>query len=251
MKRIKSLIIITLCILLTFAPSAVYAADYKVQSGDTMSSISKLFKVPIATIQLDNFLNSLKLKSGQVLYVPAKIYKVKSGDTLKSIAKKHTITVTSLKKANGKRTSTVKKGEKLILPGIAPRMDGKGTVISYSNAEVNLLARLINAEAGGETYEAMVGVGGVVVNRVQSKEWPNSISAVINQKIAGYYQFTPVKNGMINKPASDLSLRAAWAALYGSDPSIGAMFYFDDSCTNDWMWSKPQTAYIDNIVFAK
>ena len=250
MKRIIMTIIVTAVLLFTFTPMSAKAADYKVQSRDTLNSVSKLFKVTPDTIKLDNFLHSSRLKTGQILYVPAKVYKVKSGDTMNKIANKYKITVTSIKKANGKSSRKIKVGEKLMLPGITPS-SSKGAVIPYTNREVDLLARLITAEAGGETYEAMVGVGGVVVNRVQSKDWPNSISSVIYQVINGYYQFTPVKNGMIDRPASDLAVRAAWAALYGKDPSNDAMFYFDDSATNPWIWSKPQTAYIDSMVFVK
>jgi spore germination cell wall hydrolase CwlJ-like protein len=111
------------------------------------------------------------------------------------------------------------------------------------------LARLITAETTGQPYEAMVAVGGVVVNRVQSPDWPSSITAVINHVTGGYYQFTPVKNGYINSPPSDIAVKAAWDALYGSDPSNGACFYFDDSSTNQWLWSKPITARIGSMVF--
>jgi spore germination cell wall hydrolase CwlJ-like protein len=110
---------------------------------------------------------------------------------------------------------------------------------------------LITAEATGQPFNAKVGVGAVVVNRVQSKEWPNSINSVINQVIGEYYQFSPVKNGHINKPASKVARKAAWTAIKGGDPSNGAMFYFDDSSTNQWMWSKPHTAYIGNMVFVE
>jgi spore germination cell wall hydrolase CwlJ-like protein len=114
-----------------------------------------------------------------------------------------------------------------------------------------MLARLITAETTGEPYDAMVAVGAVVVNRVQSSDWPNTITSVINQKIGGYYQFTPVKNGYINNPPSDTAVKAAWDALYGKDPSNGAQFYFDDSSTNQWLWSKTITARIGRMVFVK
>lgn len=251
MKRLKMYVVIAVSLILTLTPTAAFAGDYKVQSGDSLSKISKLFKVPTDTLKLDNFLKSSKVRTGQVLYVPAREYKAKSGDTLKSIAKKYSVTETALKQANGKSSSKVKTGEKVLLPGIAPVNDGKGTVIPYTSKEVDLLARLITAEAGGESYQAMVAVGGAVVNRVQSKDWPDSLTKVINQVSGGYYQFTPVKNGMIKKPASDLAVRAAWAALYGSDPSKGAMFYFDDSSTNQFLWAKKQTAAIDSMIFVK
>jgi spore germination cell wall hydrolase CwlJ-like protein len=109
---------------------------------------------------------------------------------------------------------------------------------------------LITAEADGESYVAKVAVGAVVVNRVQDSRFPNSISAVIYQKDGGYYQFSPVENGWINKPASSDSKRAALEALQGSDPTNGALYYFDDSTTNKWIWSKPIAFRTGNMVYS-
>mgnify|MGYP001183775060 CR=1 FL=1 len=146
------------------------------------------------------------------------------------IAQRFNISLADLRKANNKWDNQIIPGQKLLLPGIKPTdssaatsSSGK-TVISYKDSEVDLLARLISAETTGEPYEAMVGVGAVVVNRVKSPDWPNSISAVINHVTGGYYQFTPVQNGYIKSPPTDDTIRAAWAALYGSDPAKGHYF---------------------------
>lgn len=247
--RVKAAMIVS-CILFTFPSTTAAAADYTVVTNDSLYKLSQLYKVPVDTLKLDNFLKSDMIYPGQVLSVPAYLYTVKSGDTLFLISKQFGITQASLQKANNKWDSLLMPGQKLIIPGKQP-VNGAEAVIPYTQSEVDLLARLIEAEARGETYEAQVGVGGVVVNRVQSSDWPSSISAVINQVIGEYYQFTPVKNGTIKNPASALSVRAAWAAINGKDPSKGALFYFDDSSTNQWMWSKPKTAYIDSMVFVK
>lgn len=116
--------------------------------------------------------------------------------------------------------------------------------------DLDLLARLIMAEAQGESYDAKVAVGAVVMNRVKSGSFPNSISGVIYQKINGYYQFTPVVNGWINKPANSESINAAKAALSGTDPTKGALFYYDNKTTNPWMLSKPVSVTIGNMIFA-
>ncbi len=228
------------------------AADYTVVSGDSLYNISVLFKTSISTLKSDNQLNTDMIYPGQELKVPAKIYTVKSGDTLYLIAKGFAIPLNSLRKANNKWDDSLIPGQQLVLPGINTAGETTktyDTVIPYTADEVNLLARLITAETTGEPYEAMVAVGAVVVNRVKSQEWPSTITSVINQVAGGYYQFTPVKNGYIKNPPTDAALRAAWAALYGSDPSKGAMFYFDDSSTNQWLWSKPITARIGSMVF--
>ncbi|TAH73728.1 MAG: LysM peptidoglycan-binding domain-containing protein [Anaerolineaceae bacterium] len=253
---------------LTLFSSYAYAADYTIVPNDSLYQIGLLFKTSANALKSDNKLSSNMIFPGQKIKVPAEVYTIKSGDTLFLIASKHSISLADLRKANNKWDNLIIPGQKLLLPGIKPTgsqtgssqnpsasssgsSTGSGTVISYKNSEVDLLARLITAEAIGEPYDAMVAVGAVVVNRVKSPDWPNSISAVINHVSAGHYQFSPVQNGFINKPASDATIRAAWAALYGADPSRGAMFYYDNSSTNQWIRSKPVTARIGNMIFAK
>ncbi len=121
---------------------------------------------------------------------------------------------------------------------------------SGDSYKLDLLARLITAEAQGEPYEAKVAVGAVVMNRVHSSSWPNTIKDVIYQNINGYYQFTPVENGWINKPAEPGSIQAAKAALNGADPTNGAEFYYDDTTTNEWILSKPVSIRIGRMIFA-
>ena len=121
---------------------------------------------------------------------------------------------------------------------------------SVAEQELDLLARLITAEAQGEPYQAQVAVGAVVMNRVKSNEWPNSIQDVIYHKIGGYDQFAPVVNGWINKAAKEECIKAAKAAMNGADPTNGALFYYDDSTTNEWMLSKKISIKIGRMVFA-
>jgi len=249
MNRFKRIVVIALCFLLTIPAVVAKAADYSVTTNDSLFKIGQLFKVSIDTLKLENYLKADTIYPGQILYAPAHLYTIKSGDTLYLIATRYGIPLASLRKSNNKIDDLIMPGQLLILPGMKP--SSSDSVIPYSGSEVDLLARLIEAEAGGESYQAKVACGAVVINRVQSKEWAPTITDVIYQKFGEYYQFTPVKNGMINKPASSLSLQAAWDVLYGRDPSNGAIYYFDDSSTNLWLWSKPQTAHIDSMVFVK
>ena len=78
--------------------------------------------------------------------------------------------------------------------------------VSISEEEKDLFARLVEAEAKGESYEGKVAVATVVLNRVDSPEFPNSITGVINEVVGKAYAFSPVQNGEINKPASDEAL---------------------------------------------
>jgi LysM repeat protein len=264
MNILKRAGILVASVLLTFTifTSYAYAADYTIVPNDSLYQIGALFKTTSNTLISDNKLSGSMIFPGQVIIVPAEVYTVKSGDTMFLIAARYNISLTDLRKANNKWDNLIMSGQRLILPGVKPTgslpasssgssSTGSGTVISYKNSEVDLLARLITAEAVGEPYDAMVAVGAVVVNRVKSSAWPNSIISVINHVSAGHYQFSPVQNGFIKKPATDTAVRAAWAALYGADPSKGAMFYYDKSSTNQWIRSKPVTARIGNMIYAK
>jgi len=241
-----------------------YAADYKVVKGDSLYKIGNLFGVSTSTLMADNNLKSTTIYPGQKLWVNAKVYTVKSGDTLYLIAKRYGITVDSIMKANNKWDTLLMPGQKLILPRVAPdaatastmvagtavsRSSAARPVIRYTNSEFDLLSRLVTAEAANQPYDAQVGVAAVVINRVQSGKWADSISSVIYQVSGGYYQFTPIENGYINNPATEEAKMATYDALFGSDPTNGAEFYFDDSATNKWLWSRKLAAYIGNMVF--
>lgn len=232
------------------------AATYQVASGDSLYKIGNLFNTSASTIAADNKLTNSAIYPGQILYVQAQTYTVQSGDSMFLIARKFGISMYSLEKANNLWTDSIYPGQKLVMPGQASSnaatqstTSQAGAVIPYTASDLDLLARLIQAEAGNQSYSAMVGVGAVVVNRVQNPLYPNSVSGVIYEVSGGYHQFTPVVNGYINNPASQQAINAAYAALHGSDPTNGALYYFDDSATNTWLWSKPLAARIGNMVF--
>lgn len=204
----------------------------------------------------NNGLSTSTIKPGQVLNVPAKTYKVVSGDSLYIIAKKCSISFDNIKIANNNWSDTIFPGDVLNIPitstngQVTPTPPNTSGVIKYSASDVDLLARLITAESGGESHDAMLSVGAVVVNRVQSSQWPNTISGVINQVCDGYYQFSPVLNGMIKKPASQAAITVASEALKGSDPTKGALYFYDNTVTNKWLTSKPVAASLGKLTFA-
>ena len=231
--------------------NSAFAASYTVAANDTLNKIGSIFNTSAGTVMNDNSLKSTVIYPGQVLYVRAETYTVKSGDTLYLIAQKHGISLNTLRRANNKWNDNLYPGQKLTIPGVPAAVSSTAgkAVVSYTQSDYDLLARLITAEAASEPYNAQVGVAAVVVNRVLDDRFPNTISSVIYQKDAGYYQFTPVENGWINKPATETAKKAAYDALHGSDPSNGALYYFDDSATNKWLWSKPLKARIGHMVF--
>lgn len=114
--------------------------------------------------------------------------------------------------------------------------------------DLNLLSRLVYGEARGEPYAGQVAVAAVVLNRVKSSSFPNTISGVIYQSGA----FSVVNDGQINLTPNDTARKAAQDALNGWDPSYGAIYYFNPStATNKWIWSRPMTVTIGRHRFCK
>lgn len=119
---------------------------------------------------------------------------------------------------------------------------------SSNSSNVNLLAKLIYGEARGEPYTGQVAVGAVVMNRVRSSSFPNTISGVIYQSGA----FDVVSDGQINLTPNATAKKAAQDAINGWDPSYGAIYYFNPAtATNKWIWSRPMTVTIGRHRFCK
>ena len=119
---------------------------------------------------------------------------------------------------------------------------------SYSNSDIALLARLIYGEARGESYVGQVAVGAVVMNRIKSSSFPNTMSGVIYQR----YAFTAVDDGQINLTPNDMARKAAQDAMNGWDPTYGAIYYYNPkTATSAWIFSRQTTVTIGNHVFAK
>lgn len=126
--------------------------------------------------------------------------------------------------------------------------------ISYAatsnTSDIQLMARAINGEARGEPYEGQVAVGAVILNRVKSSQFPNTIAGVIYQSGA----FTAVSDGQINVPIEEGSTvyKAAKDAMNGWDPTGGCIYYFNpNTATNKWIWSRPHVKTIGKHIFCK
>ena len=119
-----------------------------------------------------------------------------------------------------------------------------------NSSDIQLVAIAINGEARGEPYEGQVAVGAVILNRVKSSQFPNTIAGVIYQSGA----FTAVADGQINKPIAENSTvyKAAQDAQNGWDPTGGCIYYFNpDTATNKWIWSRPYVKTIGKHRFCK
>jgi len=272
-KNIKSILLttsITLGISL-FVTGDVYAATYTTVSGDSLYKISRLLNTSVGNLMDDNKLTTYNLNIGQELNVSCETYSVKKGDTLYLISQKFNISLADLRKANNIYTNYIDVGQELNIPKTivttsavkaAPVVaetavqETSAPVVSpvenesYSAADLDLLSRLIMAEAQGQPYDAKVAVGSVVMNRVKSNLFPNSINEVIYQNISGYFQFTPVVTGWIDNPADAESINAAKEAFNGVDLTNNSLFYYDDSTTNAWILAKPISLTVGNMIFA-
>lgn len=122
-----------------------------------------------------------------------------------------------------------------------------GSTSTQSSSDLNLLARCVYAEARGEPYTGQVAVAAVVLNRVKSASFPNTIAGVIYQP----YAFTAVNDGQINLTPNATAYKAAQDALNGWDPTYGCLYYYNPAtATSSWIWSRQTVVTIGKHVFA-
>lgn len=158
------------------------------------------------------------------------VHVVQPGDTLWDIAMAHGVSWQDLAALNRiKDPTTLQVGARLRLPTQA---DAKlvlhdGTTVTVSGEELDLLARVVQAEAGGEPFEGKVAVAAVVFNRVRSSKYPNSVWEVLHQP----GQFTPVAQGTVPKKADASCAEAVKRALAGEDPTGGALYFYNPNTT--------------------
>lgn len=189
--------------------SAAAASAYTVEKGDTMSHIATNHGV-----SLDSLISHNPSIKNPNLIFPKQYIEIPNGES-KPVAKKSKKTVEAAKvsKEPAKTSET-------------PSTKG------VSNGELDLLERLVEAEAAIEPFEGKVAVAQVVLNRVESGKFPNSISDVIYQP----RQFTPVSNGMINRTASSDSKKAVQIALNTGGNANGAMYFYDPRYASGQSW---------------
>lgn len=132
-------------------------------------------------------------------------------------------------------------------------LTGGGSTSSSTSASIvssdhRLLAKLVYAEARGESYKGQVAVAAVTLNRVASSSFPNTLSGVVYQSGA----YSCVSNGSINNTPDSTAIRAALEAMNGWDPTNGCLYYYNPRLTNDkWIKSRPVVTVIGNHNFAK
>lgn len=118
----------------------------------------------------------------------------------------------------------------------------------YSQNDLRLMANAVYGEARGEPYEGQVAVAAVILNRVESPSFPNTVSGVIFEPRA----FTAVADGQIWLTPNDKAEQAVLDAINGWDPTGNAIYYFNpDTATSAWIWSRPQIKQIGKHIFCK
>ncbi len=165
------------------------------------------------------------------------IYGSKTFEAVKSFQKKNGLTVDGIA------------GEKTLRAlGITSSSGTSSGGSTSNNTDLNLLGKLVYAEARGEPYKGMVAVAATVLNRVSDSRFPNSISGVIYQSGA----YTCVSDGQINLSPDSQAKKAAQDAINGWDPTSGCIYYFNpNTATSGWIWSRPQVITIGKHIFCK
>ncbi|RBW71126.1 LysM peptidoglycan-binding domain-containing protein [Bacillus taeanensis] len=255
------------------SPSSVQAVSsgtaYEVSSGDTLSGIAKKYGTTVEAIKTSNGLTSDFIRVGQRLTISGTAaspsagqteqtgtsYQVSAGDTLSGIAKQYGTTVEAIKQHNGLTSDFLAIGQTLTVPNRtaavpAPTANTASSIIDQE--EIEWLAKMIYCEARGESMEGQIAVGAVILNRMESDQFPNSVKEVVLEKNNGYYQFSPAASGVIYSAVpNDESMEAAIRAANGEDPTNGSLYFFNpDKTSSIWLRSKPVSTVIGNHVFA-
>ena len=224
MIKKKSLITVIMVLLFVFAIEIIFNNE-----NVTEETLSRFGSSGSEVTQIQNKLKSWGYYNGSVdgIYGSRTVAAVKS-----------------FQKSNGLTVDGIAGPSTLAAMGISSTGSNTGT----NSANVELLARAIYGEARGEPYTGMVAVGAVILNRVDSPNFPSTIAGVIYQKGA----FDAVSDGQINLTPNQQSYNAARDAMNGWDPSGGAIYYFNPAtATNKWIWSRPMTITIGKHRFCK
>ncbi|MFS0823211.1 LysM peptidoglycan-binding domain-containing protein [Bacillus sp. 1P02SD] len=251
----------------TYSPTQTITT-YQVAPGDTLYSIATLYGTTVDAIMTANNLSSDFLQIGQTLTISNggtppqtqtddNTHQVMPGDTLYTIAKRNGTTVDAIKRANNLSSNLLEVGQELAIPSGSSKAPANNSISSeqrsaYNQEDVEWLAKMIYSEARGESLEGQIAVGAVIMNRVKSPLFPNTVKDVLFEKSNGYYQFTPAETGVINTATPHSQhIEAAKRAISGEDPTNGALFFYNpDKTSSSYLRSRTVSKTIGNHVFA-
>ncbi len=248
------------CMLLVFTLLAVGTTpawgsgiDHTVRSGESLWLLANRFDTSVDAIQSINGISRTMIFAGESLSIPhtGPLHVVSRGESLYKISMWYGVSVGDIQRINTHWSSTIFPGQRLAIPSgdtrtLAQAVETRSA--SLGDPDMDLLARIVHSEAKGESYEGQVAVAAVVLNRVRSDLFPNTIAGVVYEP----RQFEPVSNGTIYQPADATAFRAAQDALNGWDPSGGALYFFAPAKTsNAFVWSRPVIRDIGNHRFTR
>ncbi len=229
-KKLKAFLCVLLVVLTVFSASYI-AVTEKETKGTAISALSKLGSRGEEVRRIQKKLKELGYYKGSV----DGIYGTATQKAVKSFQKNCGITVDGIA---GPKT----------LKFLGLGSTSSSSTGAYSQSDINLLAKLIAAEARGENYTGQVAVGAVVLNRVEHSSFPDSIAGVIYQKGA----FSCVNDSNWGVSPNSTSLKAARDCINGWDPSGGAIYYYNPRKTsNAFMHSRPIITVIGNHRFCR
>jgi len=198
------------------------------QAADAVSVLEKEFGSDAASLASGSSAAAPRVEKpkqqDQTNYIS---YRVVKGDSLYEIARFFGTTVAALMEINELKTTTIRVNQVLLVPDNGAKEYPVG--LWLTDQEVQWIAQMIHAEARGEPYLGQVAVGAVIINRVKSPKFPNTVKDVLFQDGA----FQPIRNGTFYQAASEQAYRAALEALNGHDPTNGALFFFNPSISKD------------------
>ncbi len=180
----------------------------------------------------------------------ASTYVVEPGDTFYQIATANNISLGSLEAANpGTNPELIHPGQSVVLPSPGQNTnDAIKAAYNFGPRDVNLLSQMIAAEASDQPYQAQVGVGAVIMNRLASSNFPKTLPGVIFQP----GQFTSVSNGWFyNAQPTATSNQAAQAAIAGQNPVKNALYFYEPGSSSDsWIFTQPIVTQIGTMDFS-
>ncbi|WP_459501781.1 cell wall hydrolase [Bacillus sp. C1] len=241
--------------------TAEAATVHTVKENEALWSISKQYGVSIQSIKQANNKTNDRIYVGERLNIPTAttssesvsqnnetatnhslqaVYQVQRGDTLEAIAKRYNVSIEAIRQANGTNGDRIYAGQHLIITtGILEK-------------EIDLMARLVTAEAGGEPYAGKVAVAKVILNRVDADGFPNTITDVVYEPIKYGYAFTPVTDGRINQPATREARMAVEEAISTKGTNSDWVYFYNPKTSTDkWITTRQTVAEIGNHLFAK
>ncbi|PDZ72543.1 LysM peptidoglycan-binding domain-containing protein [Bacillus pseudomycoides] len=237
------------------------ATVYTVKKNDTLGDISIHYGVSVQAIKQANHKTNDRIYIEEQLTIPVSpsssestqqkdvaasnhsaqiVYQVQRGDTLEAIAKRYNVSIQSIRQANNTNGDRIYAGQHLII------------TTGISEQELDLMARLVTAEAGGEPYAGKVAVAKVILNRVDAVGFPNTITDVIYEPIKYGYAFTPVTDGRIDQPATREARMAVEEAISTKGINSDWLYFYNPKTSTDkWITTRQTVAVIGNHVFAK